>query len=135
MPDRLTVMRRAGEAFAEENFPVDADDQHFFVIRPVEDSDPPALRQIARGAPEKIMLQFGRAWMFEAEHLAALRVAPGHNVLDGAIFSRRIHCLKDQQDRIAVGGIKELLLRAKVRNMFIQQFFIMLLRLIYGTDL
>jgi hypothetical protein len=33
--------------------------------------------------------------MFEAEHLAALRIDPGHHMLDGTVFSRRIHALKD----------------------------------------
>ena len=86
-----------------------ADDQHFLVIGSVEDADPPAFRQIAGGAPEKIVFQFGGAGMFEAEHLAALRVDPGHHVLDGAVFSRRIHRLKDQQDGIAIGRVEKLL--------------------------
>ena len=88
------------------------DDQHLLVIGSVEDADPPAFRQIARGAPEKIVFQFGGAGMFEAEHLAALRVDPGHHVPDGAVFSRRIHRLKDQQDGMAVGRVEKLLLRA-----------------------
>jgi len=63
-----------------------SDDQHFPVVGSVEDTDPPALREITSGAPEKIVLQFGRAWMFEAEDLAALRIDTGHNVLDGPSF-------------------------------------------------
>ena len=51
------------------------------------------------------MLQFREAGMFEAEYLAALRIDSGHHVLDGAIFSRRIDRLKNQQDGIAVGCI------------------------------
>ena len=50
------------------------------------------------------------AGMLEAEHLAALRIDPGHHMLDGAVFSRRIHRLKDQQDGIAIGCVKKLLL-------------------------
>ena len=89
-----------------------ADDQHFLVVGSVEDADPPAFRQIARGAPEKIVLQFGGAGMFEAEYLAALRIDPGHDVPDGAVFSGRIHRLKDQQDGIAIGCVVKLLQRA-----------------------
>jgi hypothetical protein len=48
--------------------------------------------------------------MFEAEYLAALGIDPGHDVLDGAVFSRRIHGLKDQQDGITIGRVKKLLL-------------------------
>ena len=109
-----------------------ADDQHLLVIGSVEDADPPAFRQIARGAPEKIVLQFRGAGMFEAENLAALRVDPGHHMLDGAIFSRRIHRLKDQQDGIAVGCVEELLQRAQLGNMLLQEFLIVLLRLVHG---
>ena len=64
-----------------------------------------ALRQIARGAPKKIMMQFGGARMLEAEYLATLRVDPRHDMPDGAVLSGRIHGLKDQQDRVAIGGI------------------------------
>ena len=88
-----------------------AHDQHLLVIGSVEDTDPPAFRQIARGAPEKIVLQFGGAGMFEAEHLAALGVDAGHHVPDGAVFSRRIHGLKNQQEGVAIGCIEKLLLR------------------------
>ena len=73
-----------------------------------------------RGAPEKIVLQFRRARMLEAEHLAALRIDPGHHVLDGAVFACRIHRLKDQQDGIAVGCVEKLLQRAQLRNMLSQ---------------
>ena len=109
-----------------------ADDQHLLVVGSVEDADPPAFRQIAGGAPEKIVLQFGGAGMFEAEYLAALRIDPGHHVLDGAIFSRRVHRLKDQQDGIAVGCVEKLLQRAQLRNVLFQEFVIVLLRLVHG---
>ena len=98
-----------------------ADDQHFLVIGSVEYADPPAFRQITGGAPEKIVLQFGGAGMFEAEYLAALGIDPGHHVLDGAVFSRRIHRLKDQQDGIAIGRVEKLLLRAQLRDVFSQK--------------
>jgi hypothetical protein len=35
--------------------------------------------------------------LLNGEDLAALRIDPGHDVLDRAIFSRSVHCLKDQQ--------------------------------------
>jgi len=55
---------------------MDAGDQHLLIVGPVEDADPATFRQIAGGAPEKIVLQFGSAGMFEAEYLATLRVDP-----------------------------------------------------------
>src|ERR1041384_1841842 len=49
-------------------------DQHFFIVRAIENADLAALRQIAGGAPEKIMRQLLGAGMLEAEDLAALRI-------------------------------------------------------------
>ena len=111
-----------------------ADDQHFLVVGSVEDADPAALRQIARGAPEEVVLQFGGAGMLEAEHLAALRIDAGHHVPDGAVLSGRVHRLKDQQDGMAVGRVEKLLLRAQLRNMVSQKFLVLLFRFVHGID-
>src|ERR1700733_15128482 len=73
--------------------------------------------------------------MFVAEHLAALGVDAGHDVPDCAVFSSRIRRLKDQQDCIAIGRIEKLLLRAQIRNVFFQNLFVLLLRLVHGVDL
>ncbi len=86
----------SGSPSLRENLRMDAGDQHLLVIRSIEDADPPALGQIARGTPQKIVLQLLRARMFEAEYLTALRIDAGHYVPDGAIFSGGIHRLKDQ---------------------------------------
>jgi hypothetical protein len=63
--------------------------------------------------------------MLEAEYLATLRIHTGHHMLDGAIFSCRIHRLENQQNGIAIGRIKKLLLRAQLRDMCFQQFAIL----------
>ena len=73
--------------------------------------------------------------MFKAEHLAALGIDTGHHMSDGAVFSRRIHRLKDQQDGMAVGRVEKLLLRTELRDVFFQRLFAMLLRLVDGIDL
>jgi hypothetical protein len=91
---------------------VDARDQDLFVIRSVKDADPATLRQITRGAPQEIVQQFGRAGMLETEHLASLRVNPGHYMPDCTVFSRRIHRLENQQDCVSVRCVVKLLLRA-----------------------
>ena len=70
--------------------------------------------------------------MLEAEYLAALRVDPGHHMLDGAIFPRRIHRLENQQHRVAVGGVEKLLLRTELRNVLLQKLFVMRFRLVDG---
>ncbi len=72
--------------------------------------------------------------MFEAEHLATLRVDPGHNMPDGTVFSRRVHGLKDQEESMPVGSIVKLLHGAQLRNVILQKAFIMLLRLVKRID-
>src|SRR4029077_12344544 len=96
---------------------MDAGDQYFLVVGPVEDADPPAFRQFTRSAPEKIVLEFGGTGMLAAADLAALWVDPGHHVLDSAILPRRIHGLKDQQDGIAIRCVEKLLQRTQLRNL------------------
>ena len=98
-----------------------ANDQHLLVVGSVEDADPAAFGQIARGAPEKIVFQFVGARMLEAEHLAALRIDAGHDVPDGAVLSGRIHRLKDQQHRVAVGRVVKLLQRAQLLDLLLQE--------------
>ena len=61
-------------------------------------------------APQKIVLEFDRIWMLGTEHLTTLGIDPGHDMLDGAVFSRCVHCLKDQQDGITIGCVEQLLL-------------------------
>ena len=90
---------------AAENLRMHANDQHFLVIGTIEDADPPAFGQTARGAPEKIVLQLLGARLFETEHLAALRIDSGHDVPDGAVLAGGVHRLKNQQQRIAVGRV------------------------------
>ena len=96
---------------------MDAGYQHLFIVRAVEYANPPALPEIACASPQKVVLQFSRAGMLEAEYLATLRINPRHHMLDGTIFSRRIHRLENQPNGIAIGRLKKLLLRAQLRNM------------------
>ena len=72
------------------------------------------------------------AGLFEAENLAALRIDPGHDVPDGAVLAGRVHPLKNQQQRIAVGGVVKVLQRAQLLNVLFQEFLILLLRLAKG---
>ena len=107
-------------------------DQHLLVVGTIEDADPPAFRQTAGRAPEKIVFQFLGARLFETENLAALRIDPGHDVPDGAVLAGSVHPLKNQQQRIAVGRVVKALQRAQLLNVFFQEFLIPLLRLAKG---
>ena len=69
-------------------------DQHFLVVRTIEDTDPTAFGKTAVRTPEKIMFQLFSTRLFETENLAALRIDPGHDVPDGAVLTGRVHPLK-----------------------------------------
>jgi len=52
-------------------------------------------------SPQKIMIQF--SWLGALTHeRRSPRIHAGHDVLDGAVFTRRVHCLKNQEQRQAV---------------------------------
>ena len=70
------------------------------------------------------MLQLGGAGMLEAEDLAALRIDARHHMPDRAVLARRIHRLKDQQHRVAVGCVMKLLQRAQLRDVLRQDLLI-----------
>src|SRR5665213_92889 len=72
--------------------------------------------------------------MFETEHLATLRVDSGHHVLDSAVFSRGVHCLENNEDRVAIGRVVKLLHRAQLLNVLFNEFCVLLLRLVYRID-
>jgi len=44
--------------------------------------------------------------MLETEYLATLGINAGHDVLDGAVLSRGVHGLKNQQQGIIIAGVK-----------------------------
>ena len=88
---------------------MDASDQHFFVVGPIEDADAAALGKLTGCAPEKVVLQLGDTRMLEAEYLATLRIDSGHDVLDCPIFSCCVHALKNEQHRDFVFCIQQLL--------------------------
>ena len=88
---------------------MDAKNQYVLVVRTVEDANPPAFGQTTRRTPEKVMFDFLGARLFETVNLAALGIHPGHNMADGPVFAGGVHSLENQQQRVAVGGIVQLL--------------------------
>ena len=88
---------------------MDPGDEDVLVVGAVEDADPAAFGQAAGGAPEEVVLEVVIGGLFEAEHLAALRVHPGHHMADRAVFAGGVHALKDQQQRPMIGGVMQLL--------------------------
>ncbi len=88
---------------------MDLHDQHFLVIRTIEDADPPSFRQCPHAAPQKRVVQLFAGRLLEAVDLAPLRIDARHDVLDRAVLAGRIHGLKDQQDGPGIRGIEQLL--------------------------
>jgi hypothetical protein len=98
-----------GEHGGGEHGGVDAQDQHFLVIRAVENGDFAAFGQGVVRAPEEIVFAFLLAGLLETCDVAALRIDAGHDVGDGAVLSGGIHALDDDQQRVAGGGVETLL--------------------------
>ena len=109
-----------------------ANDEHLLVVGTIEDADPPAFRQTAGRAPQKIVFQFLGAGLFETEDLAALGIDARHDVPHGAVLAGSVHPLKNQQQRIAAGRVVKALQRTQLLNVFFQEFLIPLFRLAKG---
>ena len=101
-PDRGFSHQRQRDFLLPEHFRVDAHHQHFLVIGAVEDANAAALGQADRGPPQKIVVELLRRRRLERMDLAALRVDAVEHAVDRAILARRIHALKDQQQRPAI---------------------------------
>jgi hypothetical protein len=95
LPNAFLVAQLFRKSLTTENLRMHAHDQHFFVIGAIEDTDPPAFRKPPRRAPEKIVFQFVGARLFETGDVAASWIYAGHDVSDGAVFSGRVHPLKN----------------------------------------
>ena len=85
---------------------MDADHEHVFVVRAVEDADKTLPRRGDGDAPEEVVGQLGDAGLLERRDLAVLRIEALHDVADRAVLARRIHALEHQQQRPAVLGVE-----------------------------
>ena len=112
VPNRFFIHQFARQALGAKNFRVDAGDEYLLKVGAVEYADLTARRQLARGAPQKIVFQLLGARVLEAEYLAALRVDSRHDVLDAAVLTGCVHGLENEQQRVAVGGVQQFLLCA-----------------------
>src|ERR1700751_2262554 len=95
---------------ARQKFRMYSGYQYFLVVRTIEDPDPSMLRKAVHRSPKIVMTKLLRRRTFEAIDLATLRINSGHYVFDRAIFSSRIHRLKDQKQGLAGAGVQDILL-------------------------
>ncbi len=108
LPDVL-VEADGRQLLALQQFRVHAQDEHFLVVRAIEDADAPALRQVAVAAPEKIVVEFLGRGRLERRNLATLGIDARHDVLDRTVLARGVHGLEHQQHRPAVLRIQHVL--------------------------
>ena len=88
---------------------MNANDEDFFVIRPVEDGDSASFRGSPSRSPEKVVQPFLFGWCLETEYVDSLGIDAGHHVLDGAVLARRVEGLKNNDDRILLARPQQLL--------------------------
>ena len=88
---------------------VHAHHEDFLVVAAVEHTDPAALRQPARRAPEEVVFELLVARRLERVDLESDRVRAGEHRADRAVLAGRIHRLEDQQHRVPVVGVEQLL--------------------------
>src|SRR5579872_7162393 len=93
-----------GQVLMLEHLRVYPRHQDFFVVRAVEDADPPALRQHFDAAPQEIVLELLGRWLPESVHVDTLGVEPGGNVLDYAVLAGGVHALEDDQQGVGLRG-------------------------------
>src|SRR5580658_3010910 len=53
---------------------------------------------------------------------------------DGSVLPGAVHSLEDQEQRTLVGGVVKILQRAKLLHVFVQEFLVLLCRLVIGID-
>ena len=122
----------AGNALGLDQLGMDPDDQHFLVIRAVEDADPAALGQRPRVPPEEVVIELLGRGLLEAEDLAALGIDARHDVLDGAVLAGGVHRLEDDQDRPGIGGVEPILGLGQLGDVLGERFLGELLPLLLG---
>jgi hypothetical protein len=68
--------------------------------------------------------------MLEAVDVAALRVDAREEMADRAILSGGVHALENEEHRIAVGRIEEVLQRSQLLDVFCEKVLALLVRLV-----
>src|SRR5690606_32936712 len=95
--------------FRQVVFRVNLTYQHIFIMRAIMDADSTPFGKRFIVPPKKIMLIIITGRLLKTKHLTALWVDTAHHVLDRSIFSRCIHCLKDDQQTLRIFSVEPLL--------------------------
>jgi hypothetical protein len=68
VPDSFFVELLVRKRLGAQEFWMNPHDQYLFIVGTIENPDPPAFRQRARRASEKIMIQLLKARMFKSKN-------------------------------------------------------------------
>lgn len=88
---------------------MDSDNQHLFVMRPVEDPDLAASGQRELRAPEEVVSELEPTGLLERGHRHALGVDPPHDVPDRPILAGGIEALEDHEQRVLAFRVEPVL--------------------------
>src|SRR5437867_10451050 len=81
---------------------MNAYNERLLVITAIEDADTTTFRQSLHATPKIIVVEFFRGRSLEGVDFTTLWIHSRHNMLDGAVFSGRIHSLEDQEHGPAI---------------------------------
>jgi hypothetical protein len=118
----MPLSTRYRQLLALQDLGVNARHEHFLIVRPVEDPDAPPLREHLEVPPQVVVVEFLRRGRLETMHVAALRVQPGHDVLDRPVLPGGIHGLKNDQQRVRVLRIQLVLVLRQHLDAVLQEF-------------
>ena len=79
---------------------VDAHDQHFLVVRAIEDADLALARHLLMDAPQEVVRGLLGGRHLEARDVAALRVERAHHLANRTVLARRVHTLEHEEQRV-----------------------------------
>jgi len=114
------LLARIWQALLVEQLGMHAHHQHLFIIRTIEDPDAAALGQVLHVAPHEVVIELFARGLLETHDLAALRIHPGHDELDGAVLAGRIHGLQHDQHSPLVLGVELVLHLGEVTPALLQ---------------
>ena len=95
--------------------------EHLLVVRPVEDADHAAPRQLLFVAPEIVVVQLLVRGDLEGVDVHPLRIHATHDVLDGAVLAGSIEALQDHEQGVRVLGGQPVLVLGQQRDALLQQ--------------
>jgi hypothetical protein len=107
-PQRIQI-GNPRQSLPTEELRVYANRKHFLVVAAVEHPDPSPLWQMDGRTPQEIVIELVRGGRLVGRDLETGRVHTRRHGTDRRVLPRRVDRLKDQQERVAVGGVQPLL--------------------------